>query len=246
VLLAWAAAMPKKNQWSGQWNQHSDWDHNDWNQEPSESFFEKEERLYGAAGNLASTTGQAGGTASAKVRQAEWSGQLAWNNANHPSKPKAEHDWSAEGQLAYLGFTDNVPDWIQIKRDAANGDTLTCTLCSTIVTAEHLTSKKHMKQISYLCVPAPAATAPGAVAATAPSGYPSPAAPRAEMTIEQAFKEWGIPIIMPPIPSYYILKDDGWGGKSPYCTLCRQCCTAEHITGKNHKKKLQWEQPGSW
>jgi len=208
----------------------------------SESFFEKEERQFGAAGNLASTTGQASGSASATVRQAEWTGQFQWDNANHPAKAaKAEQDWLAETQLRELGFDpDDAPDWIEIKRDPEAGDTLKCTLCNAVITAEHLVSTKHTKRIGY-CVPAPAP-----VAATGyPATFPAPAPP-SELTIEEAFREWGIRIQSLPIPSYYVVKDDGWGGKGPWCTLCKQCCTAEHVLGKNHRKKIQWEEPGSW
>ena len=94
-------------------------------------FFTREEAQYGAAGNLASVHGGAQGTASAKLRSAEWSGEQKWDNANHPKTAKKSYsadDWSAEAQLKELGFTE-APWWCEVVRDAVNGDTIKCMVC---------------------------------------------------------------------------------------------------------------------
>jgi hypothetical protein len=117
-------------------------------------FFTREEEAWGRAGNLATTHGGAHGTASAKLRQAEWSGEHAWSAANHPKSAKQSSwsagDWSAEAQLKDLGFKE-VPYWCIITRDAENGDTMNCMICpkGKQVTQEHLESKTHKERLEW-------------------------------------------------------------------------------------------------
>ena len=111
-----------------------------------DSFFEREERQYGRAGNLASLS-EANCSASSKLRQAEWTGQLAWTDKNHPSA-KAACDWSVEAQLKYMNL-DKLEPWMEVKR-SADGDEIRCTLCNARCTPEHLTGARHMKKLAWL------------------------------------------------------------------------------------------------
>ena len=201
----------------------------------SVDFFEKEAAMYGAAGNLASNVA-ATGSASAKVRQAEWQGVLQWDDANHQAKAKKDTDWSIAAQLKHLGMAE-LQEWMEGKSEGGY-DTIKCKMCEAVCTPEHLEGAKHKRKMQWH-TPAQAA------APCTSEGYycppVSPGGAAAEPTIESVMREWGVPIKTNPLPKHYVVKNGG-----PYCMLCNAVCTAEHVEGKNHKKKVSWEPEGSW
>lgn len=80
-----------------------------------------------------------GASASQKVRAAEWSGALAWNNANHASSSSASN---SGGYQHWNVVVDTSKPWFKLD----DSGEYKCLLCGAFATEGHIASDKHQQR----------------------------------------------------------------------------------------------------
>jgi hypothetical protein len=85
-----------------------------------------------------------GKSASQQVKAAQWTGQLEWRDADHPSRGKKSAGYGSSACSSWMSNVDYNKPWFERRNDE-----FYCNLCGAMATDGHVASEKHVYRAEH-------------------------------------------------------------------------------------------------